>query len=159
MGVDVHAKLRGHVSPREIGDYIKERYNVNIYSTVQTENRGKIDKVVTWPHKAKRGETNWKIQSGFIDFTVNLTGEDEQRNLFYMYDNVKTEEDINWYKEHGMPELVKMAETETTYLSLGLWGSAVEIMLDIVQHFGGWIDENDCDDIPYYYVRKRPVRK
>lgn len=46
-----------------------------------------------------------------------------------------------------------MVEMETTYLSLGCWGNSVDIMKELVAHFGGgWIDENDCDDKEYYPV-------
>ena len=46
-----------------------------------------------------------------------------------------------------------MVESETTYLSLGYWGSSIEIIKEIVAHFGGgWIDENDCDDKEYYPI-------
>ena len=46
-----------------------------------------------------------------------------------------------------------MVEAETTYLSLGFWGNSVEIMKEIIAHFGGgWIDENDCDDKTYYPI-------
>jgi len=37
-------------------------------------------------------------------------------------------------------------------LSFGLWGNAIEIMKDIVGHFGGYVDENDCDDNGYYPI-------
>jgi hypothetical protein len=37
---------------------------------------------------------------------------------------------------------------------LGCWGDSVEIIKDIVTHFGGWIDENDCDDKEFYPILK-----
>jgi len=37
-------------------------------------------------------------------------------------------------------------------LSLGMWGDSVEIMKYILNVFGGYIDENDCDDEGYYSV-------
>ena len=46
-----------------------------------------------------------------------------------------------------------MVLAETTYISLSCWGSSVEIVKEIVSHFGGgWVDENDCDDKEYYPV-------
>ena len=32
------------------------------------------------------------------------------------------------------------------WLSLGMWGNSVEIMKYLCVEFGGYIDENDCDD-------------
>lgn len=46
-----------------------------------------------------------------------------------------------------------MVLSETTYISLGFWGSSVEIIKEIVSYFGGgWVDENDCDDKEYYPI-------
>ena len=58
---------------------------------------------------------------------------------------------LTYYIENGLEDLVY---SDTTYLSLGYDDEAVEIMNMIVQHFGGWIDENDCDDNLYTYVGK-----
>lgn len=37
-------------------------------------------------------------------------------------------------------------------LSLKCWGSSTEIAMHFVQEFGGFIDENDCDDIGFEAV-------
>ena len=50
-----------------------------------------------------------------------------------------------------------MVRAETTSLSLGKWNSSVEIIKDIVTHFGGgWIDEDDCDSEDYYPIESNP---
>jgi hypothetical protein len=41
-----------------------------------------------------------------------------------------------------------------TILSLGSWDDSIEIMSNIIKVFGGYIDENDCDDIGYFHVDK-----
>lgn len=46
-----------------------------------------------------------------------------------------------------------MVEAETTAVSLGCHGASVEIIKELIKHFGGgWIDENDCDDEEYYEI-------
>ena len=45
-----------------------------------------------------------------------------------------------------------MVKAETTYISLSCWGNSIEIIKKIASHFGGWMDENDCDDEEYYEV-------
>lgn len=40
------------------------------------------------------------------------------------------------------------------HLSLGWWGDSVKIMKTILSYFGGWIHENDCGELPPYYVEK-----
>jgi hypothetical protein len=37
-------------------------------------------------------------------------------------------------------------------LSLGCWGNSVEIMMHFLEEFGGFIDEDDCDDIDFQAV-------
>lgn len=44
--------------------------------------------------------------------------------------------------------------TDGVWLSLGCWGNSVEIIKGIASYFGGCIDENDCDEEPYYWVDK-----
>lgn len=38
------------------------------------------------------------------------------------------------------------------YMSLGHWNNSEQIMTNIVKCFGGYIDENDCDDIDAFYI-------
>lgn len=83
--------------------------------------------------------------SGFIYFKYN----DEDRRLFYNYDNLNSYENLEFYTKRNLRDMVEM---ETTYLSLRYWGSSVEIMKEIVTHFGGWVDENDSDDKEYFPV-------
>ncbi|MFL1672534.1 hypothetical protein [Paenibacillus dendritiformis] len=39
-------------------------------------------------------------------------------------------------------------------LILGNWGESAHIMTEIVKEFGGYVDENDCDDIRPIYISK-----
>jgi hypothetical protein len=45
-------------------------------------------------------------------------------------------------------------EIDHVSLSLGYWGNSTDIITTIVRTFGGYVDENDCDDIGFYYVPK-----
>jgi hypothetical protein len=38
------------------------------------------------------------------------------------------------------------------WTSLGMWGNSVEIMKYLCETFGGYLDENDCDDQEYYPI-------
>ena len=38
------------------------------------------------------------------------------------------------------------------WTSLGLWGNSIEIAKYLCESFGGYIDENDCDDEGYYPI-------
>jgi hypothetical protein len=67
-------------------------------------------------------------------------GED-QRKLFYCIVSDGAEDTEYDEKEH-------------VGLILGYWGNSVEIMSNIVKIFGGYVDENDCDDIGYFHIAK-----
>lgn len=76
-------------------------------------------------------------ETGYIFFK---DGED-QRQLFYCITQDEEENTEFNNKEH-------------VCLILGDWGNSVQIMTNIIKNFGGYIDENDCDDIGYYYIPK-----
>lgn len=38
------------------------------------------------------------------------------------------------------------------WISLGKWGNSVEIVKYLCETFGGYIDEDDCDDIGFYPI-------
>lgn len=78
------------------------------------------------------------------------------RSLFYSYQNINPYETLEWYKEN-YPEpkysyIPDMIKSERVSLSLGNDEDAIKIVNDILSYFGGWIDVNDCDDIPYVPV-------
>ena len=47
-----------------------------------------------------------------------------------------------------------MVKSEKTHIGLGCWGDSVEIIETIVSAFGGWVDDSDCDFIPYRKIEK-----
>lgn len=44
-------------------------------------------------------------------------------------------------------------------VSLGYWGSNIEIMKWLLEEFGGYLDESDCDDEPFYPVNLYNFKK
>ena len=48
---------------------------------------------------------------------------------------------------------------EVTDISLCYSGESIEIIKSIVTEFGGWVDENDCDEIPFYPIGAKATRK
>ena len=137
MGVDTKARLKGRVRHEEVLNFIKQKIDRNAVSGVKKD----IHKTkITCEHAKYGNEDDWFSEHGFIYFTSK---EGNERSLFYNYENINSFENLKYYEEYGLGDMVK---SETTYLSLGFNDEAVEIMRDIVTEFGGWIDENDCDD-------------
>lgn len=52
-----------------------------------------------------------------------------------------------------------MVKSETTYLSLGKWGSSIEIIKELVTYYGGWINFDDNKDEEYYYISSTQPEK
>lgn len=80
------------------------------------------------------------MDNGFIELCVPDSG---LRNLFYDYSNVNFYENMEYYSRIGLRDMV---ESEITTLSLGYDKEALGLMKKIASYFGGWIEENDCDD-------------
>ena len=150
MSVDVKVKLDGYVSPKEIEDFLNEIGSVEISKINKTNYRNSCEN-----ERKERFDDNkdWIEEEGRITFNYNS----ERRVLFYIYDNVNYWNNINYYSEELQEKYVKGEHTE---LLLSLYGKAVEIMKLICENFGGWIDENDCDDdIDPYYIEKKLTDK
>ena len=146
MGVDTKGKLKGYVSPQEVLNFIQQTIDSNAKSYVELKDYGIVN--YDWI-KERYGKTNkWLITSGFIDFT-DKSG--EQRSLFYCYNNINSYENLEYYSTYGLENMVK---SETTDIMLGCHGESVDVIKSIVTEFGGWIDENDCDNEVYYPIEK-----
>lgn len=143
MGVDTKGRLIGRVKPEEVLNFIKQKYDANAMSDVK---RRYDDYEFTWKHE-KYGDEKPYTESGSIYFKDG----DNNRKLFYYYTNVNSFENLELYSELGLEDMVK---SETTQLILGYWGNSANIMTDLATEFGGWIDENDCDDESYYPIIK-----
>ena len=92
--------------------------------------------------------------------------EELETHLKSKYSNVKceatnTEDFFRFYFEDGKEQRTMWVSYHDTtkehlydgvWMSLGAWGNAVPIMRDICETFGGYLDESDCDDEPFYPI-------
>lgn len=152
MGVDTKGYIKGYVSADEIVNFIRQKYDKNAKNNVTCKKYGALTdlnfKFVMQPNH--ENDKEWIITSGFIDFEYN----GNMRCLFYSYQNINSYENLEWYagnySEYSyLPDMIK---SERVSLSLGNDEDAIKIINDILSYFGGWIDVNDCDDIPYVPV-------
>lgn len=146
MGACTKGRLNGYVKPEYILNYIKQKYDSNALMKISVYDFGKksdMDFIVKTFDDSER----WITEEGRISF---MDGNDP-RELVYYHDNILERDEFEYFKSAGIEELTKQ---ETTGISLGAWGNSVEIIQDIVSQFGGWIDENDCDDKDYYPISK-----
>ena len=76
--------------------------------------------------------------------------------LHYIYDNLKFFDDLaTCIKNEETDEIILMYVSKVTSLSIGCWGNSVEILKGICEEFGGWFDENDCDENDFYRIDKK----
>lgn len=152
MGRDTYAKILGKVTPEEIVRVIKEKFGVDdVVNEVKHYVYEKLDDL-DFTFRNYGDSDSWWCDHGFIIFELN----GDKRMLFYSYDNINICENLNYYKENypDRPDLEEMVKSEKTHIGLGCWGNSVEIIETIVSAFGGWVDDNDCDDIPYRKIEK-----
>lgn len=148
MGVDTKGRLLGFIKPEEVLNLIKQKYDKDAKSYVKLDNYGS-DKEMEWIKERYDDSGNWLTWRGFITFNDG----EENRSLFYCYTNHNSYENLEFYSECGLEDMIK---TETTHVSLGRGGNSVDIIKTLVTEFGGWIDEDDCDDEEYYPIVKNP---
>ena len=82
----------------------------------------------------KYGNVEVREAGHATSFMLNFKDGEDQRTL--------------WAFLHGASE----SGIEGPSLSFGCWGNSVEIMRGICEHFGGYLDENDCDADGYYPI-------
>lgn len=144
MSVDTKVLLKGKVEPEAILNYIRETFDAN--ATMSSVNRTVYHDFDKHTQAKYDDEIQYSLYT-MIYFTVN----GEKRMMSYQYCNWNSYENLDYYTDLGLEDMVK---SETTYLSLGMWGESINILTNIVKAFGGWIDYNDCDDEPYIYFEK-----
>lgn len=148
MSVDTRGKIKGFVRHEDILAFIKQNWDAEARYDVTKETHCLL-RDLSFAYVLNEHSENtkyWYTVSGFISFTYN----GHPRNLFYHYHNINTHENLDRYSRFG---LTSMVYAETTSLTLGCWDESVEIITEIVKHFGGgWIDDNDCDDKEFYEV-------
>lgn len=85
-------------------------------------------------------------ENGFI----HLEFRDNIRSLFYHYDSrfILDPEEMELNLNRGLPEF----NQPITTLSLGMDKDAVDLFTELARYFGGYIDEDDCDEYFYHKV-------
>lgn len=148
MSVVTVGKIKGYMPHEDLLRFIKEKYDGNAKDRIEREVERPVSEI-NWDYKMNEhseDNINAYVVSGYIDFDYHY----EQRSMYYHYTNVNHLENLEYYSEYGLRDMV---EAETTHIQLGCWGSSVDIIKEIIGCFGGgWMDENDCDDMPYFYI-------
>lgn len=148
LKIDTIGHIKGFVRHEDIFDFIKQKYDENAIDGVKKETYCPISEC-DWEYKINEhseDKENWYAVYGYIYFTYN----GKETRLFYSYDNLNDTENLEYYSSHGLKDMVL---AETTYISLKYCESSVEIIKEIIIHFGGgWIDEDDSDDKLFYWV-------
>lgn len=147
MSVNTCVKLLGHVEPEQIFDFIREHFDSK--TKLLSLNKSSFDKSASDYDFIKEVYDDTNKATSYSGHLCLFKFNEESRMMFYAYDNYNPYENLDYYSQHNLENMVK---AETTYLSLGNWGSSVEIMTAICRAFGGWIDEDDCDGKPYYWI-------
>lgn len=139
MSVKTKVYLLGYVTVPKLLDFLK---NYNPVSNVYHGENEILPEAVQSVYQ-KYDDEKWYTDFGYIFFDIPNS---VKRQLFYFYSNIAF---CNNAERYYPPEVKKMFESETTYLSLVCDESEIQLMKGIVSYFGGWIDESDSDDDDY----------
>lgn len=159
MGIDTKVMLKGFVSDEDIAKFLSKKYSDVRNNVSKTSYQSICDlkkEYVEDSFIVKDGSDVCNTISGFITFIDTVTG--ERRMLHYFYDNIRytdeLQETINKIDVENKAEFIGNYVMYEVKLSLSYYDRSVEIMKEILEEFGGWLDENDCDDIGYRYIKK-----
>lgn len=146
MGVDTIVKIPGKIESNKIFDFIKKNFDENATNDVKikVQSQELVDSL-TESNSIILG-TELIFESGFIHFRYK----EEQRSLFFFYGNYYLPAPCAI--EKNLDSNTRELNGDNTDLILGASGYAVEILTQIAKEFGGYIDENDCDDKWFYKV-------
>lgn len=146
MGVDTIVKIPGKVESNKIFDFIKKNFDENATNDVKIKVQSQeLVNSLTESNSIILG-TELIFESGFIHFRYK----EEQRSLFFFYGNYYLP--APYAIEKNLDSNTRELNGDNTDLILGASGYAVEILTQIAKEFGGYIDENDCDDKWFYKV-------
>ena len=141
MGCDTCAKLIGAVPESEIANFLATRYNCKAsYLNIEASSYGKKYELVGVKEDYDTGD-EWIVVSGFI--RAQSINQNLDRAVFYYRTNVNFHENLEYYEEKGLGEMVR---ARTTNVSLHSDQEGISIIKAIAEEFGGWFTENDCDD-------------
>lgn len=146
MGVDTRAYLRGAVLPEEIAKFLAQKYNLNLNDIKIDDKTYDYIKFTETLNPLKIYDSHkdvWVTQHCTINFK---TPQGEMRSLFWYFSNAIFTSELAFLRERKEPIVL---------ISLRYNEESIQIIKDITTYFGGWIDENDCDDIGYYELSNK----
>lgn len=146
MGVDTIVKIPGKIESNKIFNFIKEHFDENAINDVEVKVQSQelLDGFVESGYVILG--TELIFESGFIHFQYK----EEQRSLFFFYGNYCSP--APYAIKKNLENNTRELNGDNTDLTLGASGYAVEILTQIAKEFGGYIDEDDCDDEWFYKV-------
>lgn len=155
MGVDSVVKLKGHVSKEEILQFIQKHIDkdASIFNPSSMD-LGVINNFSVQEYYGAETEPDkmhWKQEDCWFRFSED----NDINSIFYCYHNVNFYENLEFYEcceTAEQDKLIEMVKSETTTLMVRRHEESTEVLWKIVEHFGGWFDANDCDDIPFIHV-------
>lgn len=148
MSIETKGLIKGHVFPVKIIDFIQKHYDENVNADIHETVYKSIKNDV---HVFYSKDCIPTTTSGFIFFKYN----GKERMMFYIYNNYNLFENLEYYSdmEDEYVGITKVVTEEYTNIWLGRDDDAKKIIREIIGHFGGgWIDDDDCDNMPYVPV-------
>lgn len=147
MSVDTRAYLQNQIEPEEIAQFLNAHYGVDLNDIKITEKR--FSKIILSPelrnilvNNYSDNQNFWCSENCLITF---LTPQGNYRTIFWAFDAcVFTEAEV----------FRKQSNNPFTYISMHKDEQGINIIKSITAYFGGYFDEDDCDNIDYIAIPK-----
>lgn len=165
MSISTVSKLHGNISVSEVQcfltEYLKKKGAKNIHVKNDVKGHEIHCEDISFVKEFYRPDKKWIDQYGYIiaQFTKDDAENASPSNmvLFYSKSSINSYENLEFYQEISS-SLVRMAKTETTYISASCTDEYKTMLRSITEHFGGWFFPCDCDEDKYEEFKPSGVK-
>jgi len=117
-----------------------------VFCPTQTKNKMGVDTKAI----IRKGVTVTEFEQALKAKYENVIVDAADNVMFRFFFNDGNDQRTLWTSYSG--SCLRENGIDGIWCSLGMWGNAVQIMRYLCETFGGYLDENDCDDEGFYPI-------
>lgn len=148
MGADTVGRIKGYIPLNLIAEYIGDIDGMDVTNGVSRHylHDGFLDDL---EREGKKYALNDHAEGDRVYSDYGFINTDST-NIFYNYESVNYFENEKYYNRLGLSDMVS---AEVTCILARVNTRNLNLIRGILSRFGGgWLDEDDCDGVPPYWV-------
>ena len=145
MGVSTRAYLQGKIEPEKVAQFVQSYLNIPIKNIAILNSQCspiKMKQEFNPVNIYSDNKTIWIVENCHICFK---NSQNKTRIIFWYVSNTVFDNDEDFRKKSTEP---------FTYISMTKDEESIALIKSLTTHFGGYFDEDDCDDIDYIAIPK-----